>query len=272
MKNILSKMLCLALICLGSLLASTAYTEPPTIKDPLDKKSDIQQIGPDEYKIGSVILNKNRREIHISGSINMQSGLVEYLACHKEVGKLHESVLKIDAKPSDIQVALLLLGFKNKNNLKFQGDSTIPEGDPLDIFVEWESEDKSKKRVRAEETLYDQQKKKTMERTCWVFTGSQIVDGQFMADIDGSIIATFRDPLAIINNPLPTGADDTVYVSNEKLLPPEDTRVNLIIKAAEKAVSKDSSTAKKIDSIDTNDINQTNESKDRKIKGGAKIP
>ena len=109
----------------------------------------------------------------------MQSGLVEYLACQDDVGKLHESVLKINAKPSDIQVALLLLGFKNKNNLEYQGDSTIPEGEPLDIFVEWKLKNNSTKRVRAEELVYDQQKNKAMEKTCWFFTGYRVVDGQF---------------------------------------------------------------------------------------------
>lgn len=266
MKKIFSKMSYLVFICLCSILISTIYAEPPVIKDSLDKKSNIQQIGPDEYKIGSLTLNKDKREIYISGSINMQSGLVEYLACYKEVGKLHESVLKLDAKPSDIQVALLLLGFKNKNNLKFQGDSTIPEGDPLDIFVEWELTDKAKKRVRAEELVYDQQKKKAMEKTFWVFTGSQIIDGKFMADTDGSIIATFRDPLAIINNPLPSGADDTIYSSNEKLLPVNDTEVLLIIKAAEKETSNKTLSVKKIDTLDTNG------SKGRKTKDSAKTP
>lgn len=269
MKNLFPKITCVFFICLFSLFVLRTYAESPATKDLLDKKSNIQQIGPDEYKIGNVMLNKNKKEIYVPGSINMQRGLVEYLACQDEVGKLHESVLKIDAKPSDIQVALLLLGFKNKNNLKFQGDSTIPEGDPLDIFVEWELKDKSTKRVRAEELVYDQQKNKSMEKTYWVFTGSRIDNGQFMADLDGSIIATFRDPLALINNPLPAGADDTVYVSNEELLPPDNTRVNLLIKAAEEVSLKNSSSdkAKDIKNIDKNNINNNKKSKNSNIKG-----
>jgi hypothetical protein len=208
-----------------------SYSQAPL--DSKGKNSPVQHIGPDEYKIGDVILNKKKKEIYIPGHINMQSGLIEYLACHEDVGKLHESVLKIAAKPSDIQVALLLLGLKNKNNLKFQGDSSVPEGDPLELWIEWELPDRTKKKVRAEELVYDQQNKKPMKKTNWVFTGSQIMDGQFMADMDGSIVATFRDPLAIINNPLPTGADDTIYVSNEKLIPPIDTKILLTIKPAD---------------------------------------
>ena len=199
----------------------------------------VQKIGPDEYKVGSLVINKKKREMYISGSVNMQAGLVEYLACTQaEAGKLHESVLKLEANPSDIQVALLLLGFQPKNNLKFQGDPTIPEGDFLEIWVEWELANRKKNKIRGEELVYDQNMKKSMDKTPWVFTGSQIMDGRFMADIEGSIIATFRDPFALINNPLPSGADDTIYVCNEKVVPSQGTKILLTITAAKMVKQK----------------------------------
>jgi len=120
----------------------------------------------------------------------------------------------------------------------------VPEGDQLEIWAEWELPDKSTKRLRAEELVCDPEKKKAMDKTYWVFTGSQIIEGQFMADIEGSLIATFRDPAAIINNPLPNGVDDTRYVSNEKVLPAQGTEVVLIIKGAEQESSKGSSSQK----------------------------
>ncbi|MEW5801299.1 MAG: YdjY domain-containing protein [bacterium] len=195
-----------------------------------EKNPSVQQIGPDEFRIGKVILNKSKREIYLSGQVNMQSGLVEYLACWDEIGKLHESVLKLEARPSQIQVALLLLGLKYENNLKFQGDPAAPKGDSLEIWAEWDLPDKTRKKVRGEELVYDQMEKKPMDKTFWAFTGSQVIDGKFIADSEGSIIATFRDPVAIINNPLPNGADDTVYTCNEKILPPVGTNILLTMK------------------------------------------
>lgn len=195
------------------------------------ERTPIEQISPDEYRIGKLMLNKKTQEIAITGQVNMQSGLVEYLACcSAEAGKLHESVLKLDTKPSDVQVALLLLGAKAENNLKFQGDSNLPKGDPLEIWAEWELPDKSKKKVRGEELVYNQGEKKPMQKTSWAFTGSFIREGRFAADIEGSIIATFRDPVALINNSLPVGADDTQIYCNEKLLPPVGTKITLLIK------------------------------------------
>jgi len=206
---------------------------PDTSSVPKEKNTPVEQIGPDEYKIGNLLLNKKTKEISIPGQVNMQSGLVEYLACRSvEAAKLHESVLKLDVKPSDVQVALLLMGAKPDNNLKCQGDTTLPKGDPLEIWVEWELPDKTKKRVRGEEVLYNQIEKKTMGKTIWAFTGSFIREGRFTADEEGSIIATFRDPVAIINNPLPVGADDTQLFCHEKLLPPVGTKIIMIIKAS----------------------------------------
>ena len=216
------------------------YAAPQVNAEQMGKNPPVQQIGPDEYKIGGLTLNKSRKEIYIPGSINMQKGLVEYLACQAEIGKLHESVLQLEVKPADVQIALLLLGLKPKNNLTFQGDPTAPEGDPLEIWVEWELADKTRKKVRAEELVFDQKKEKPMDKTYWIYTGSEIVDGKFMADVEGSIIATFHDPVALINNPLPGGGDDTVYICHEKLLPPQGTKVLLTVRVVEVKSPEDS--------------------------------
>jgi hypothetical protein len=52
-----------------------------------------------------------------------------------------------------------------------------------------------------------------------------------MADMEGSIITTFHDPYTIIDNPLPGGGNDELYVVNETLVPPKETEIQLIIKA-----------------------------------------
>ncbi|MCD4723002.1 MAG: hypothetical protein K8S13_24560, partial [Desulfobacula sp.] len=66
---------------------------------------------------------------------------------------------------------------------------------------------------------------KIMEKTVWVFTGSKIMDGNFMAQVEGSIIATYHDPFAILDHRSDTGADDTLFFANEKLLPLKGTKV-----------------------------------------------
>lgn len=226
----------LCIIFLFCIFGSVRISDSQILPGSIDKDPAVKKIGPYEYKIGDILLNTREKEIIIPGSINMQKGLIEYVACQGEIGKLHESILRLDAKPSHLQIALLLLGFKHKNTLRYQGDPNIPKGDKLDIWVEWELPGKKRKSVRAEKLVYNQKEKQTMQETYWVFTGSRIVDGQFLADTEGSMIATFNDPLAIINNPLPTGDDDTLYFCNEKLIPSEGTKITVTIRASERDV------------------------------------
>jgi hypothetical protein len=70
-----------------------------------------------------------------------------------------------------------------------------------------------------------------MPPTPWLFTGSMVVDGRFIADLDGSIIATYSDPAAVLNNPLAGRLDDTVYEANADILPAPGTEVTVTIAA-----------------------------------------
>ena len=157
-----------------------------------------------------------------------------------ELGKTHESVLILDVEPIHLQVALLRLGMDFGSNLRYQGDPLTPKGDPAEIWVEWEVNNpgQTNKRVlhRAEDLVYDITKGAPMEHTNWIFTGGRIINNRiFTPQATKSIIATYRDADAIFNNPLPGGIDDTVYRVNSELVPPEGTKINLIIKPVKKA-------------------------------------
>jgi len=162
----------------------------------------------------------------------MQRGLVEYLAVATR-GKLHESVLEVDARPLHIQLGLIMLGLEPQGGLRYQGDTKLPKGPPVDVWVSWEKAG-TEVRLPAEQLLWDLNKKRPMEAKPWVFSGSMVTIAGFAADSEKSLIATYRDPVALINNRLPTGSDDTVYVANHRLLPREGTEVKLIIHAPDK--------------------------------------
>jgi len=181
------------------------------------------------YKIGRVTVDTKNREATIRGWVNMNAGLIEYLACSAG-GKLHESVLVLDTKPIHLQVALILLGLEAKGSLESQGAPRPLKGDPVEIWVQWK-EGRKTTRVRAEKMILDCKSEKPMSETHWVFTGSIIYQGKFIAEIEKSLIATYHDSAAIINNPLPEGADDTTYNVNSKLVPKRGTPITLTIKA-----------------------------------------
>ncbi len=64
----------------------------------------IKKISKGIFRIGNIIVNKSEGFVSINGEINMDEGLVEYLACGPR-GKLHESVLKLDVDPYYMQIA-----------------------------------------------------------------------------------------------------------------------------------------------------------------------
>ncbi len=189
----------------------------------------VQKIEEGIFKVGNITVNKKEGSALIMGEVNMQQGLVEYLACGL-AGKLHESVLTLYSEPFHIQIALLLLGLEpGMNPLPRQGDTGTPQGDPIDILVTWITEDKKAMTLRAEELLFNLKTGQSMEKTHWIFTGSQIVNGKFMAQMEHSIAASYHDPYAIIDHPLNTGSDDTLYHANKRVLPAKGTPIQFFI-------------------------------------------
>jgi hypothetical protein len=68
-----------------------------------------------------------------------------------------------------------------------------------------------------------------MASATWAFLGSAVVDGRFGADMDGSLVTTYHDPLAILELNLPTVNDDVYYHVDQSRCPPVGTPVDLVI-------------------------------------------
>ncbi len=190
----------------------------------------IVEVGDGLYKLGKLELDLNKKTITIYGKVNMSAGVIELLACTK-VGKVHESLLVLDVEPIHLQTALILLGLEFVGGVRYQGDPITPKGDRVQIWIEWNSGGKLI-RHRAEDLIYNRIKQSSMEHTGWVFTGSRMNNGIFMAQGSGTLITTYRDPDAIIDNPLPEGNDDTAYIVNNKIAPPKGTEIKMIIMPA----------------------------------------
>ena len=184
----------------------------------------IQKLDENNLVIGNLRLNSQTREILVPGHINMNSDLIEYFAV-TAYGKTHEAVVVLDIQPMHLQLGLLLLGLEYGQNLGFQGDTVMPLGDSVYIYLGWLDENQDTTIYEISELIVDYQNNQPMPSTAWIFTGSFLHDGHYMADMDGSIIATYSDPVAILNNPLSGRMDDTVYGANERLLPPAGTPV-----------------------------------------------
>jgi len=189
------------------------------------------KIGEDLYRIGKAKADLKAKTLTCTGKINMSKGTIEYLAVAPR-GKRYESALMLDVHPLHFQIGLILLGLepggglsRTDNPHKTQG---APKGSPVDVWVAWQRGGKSAK-VRGEDLAWDITKSRPMDRNAWIFSGSTGGFSGFVAEEDLSLIATYRDPVAVINNALPTGLDDSIYKVNERLVPPTGTPITLTV-------------------------------------------
>jgi hypothetical protein len=181
---------------------------------------------PELAPLGTLQVDLANRELIITGHVNQATGVIELLACGPE-GKTHESTFVLHVDPVDLQAGVLLLGIEPGTPPTSLGFGQ-PSGPEVDIWVDWVVEGTSHT-VRAEQTVMDTKAGSVLPETGWVFTGSMIEDGQFMASSEFSLIATYWDPYAILNLPLPSGADDTSLEAYPAALPEFGTPITMRI-------------------------------------------
>jgi hypothetical protein len=204
---------------------STASNSMATTNVPL------KQIGPGIFELGKVRLDKNGRMISFPAVVNMNEALIEYLVV-TSAGKVHESLLRTDAEPWHIHVAMLLLGAKGAGTNSFPEDHIKPlPGERVGIELSWKIGGKEK-RHRAEEFILDRSKKSAMGKGFWIYTGSQVFEGIFIAQRDGSVVSLIEDPDALINNPRPGRDNDDNWQVDAKGLPPLESPVEVTIRLA----------------------------------------
>jgi hypothetical protein len=179
-----------------------------------EAKPDIERLEDGRYRLGTILIDPEARTLTLPGHANMERGLIEVLACTWR-GKVHESLLVLDPET---------LG-----------------GDSLLAWVEWEDAQGAPHRQRAEDLLWNVAAGAPMERTAWRFTGSRMnEEGTFVAQVEGTLLATYYDPFAILNNPLPTRHDDTLYQVRAEGAIPKGTPVTLrLVDAGGPALARD---------------------------------
>ena len=203
----------------------------PKSTDPTDVKlAKPKKIGENLYQMGNVILNTEKKEVTIPGEINIATDdtIIEFFACGTR-GKSHESLLILDVEPTYVFIALGMLELKPGMNLTVVGDPHDPEGSHVQIFVEWRT-GADVVSIPARELVWDAIARQPMQKTHWVFTGGRLINDQLTSQLYHNLIAVYRDPDALINNPLPGGTDDRTYRVNTDTIPPKGTKVKVIIR------------------------------------------
>ncbi len=193
----------------------------------------------DAVDYNGIRIDKASRSVTFPAEINLTSGLLEYFLVNKK-GKTHESLLSTAIEPYDLQVAMLLLGIKPAASANSQppGEitreylSTAPElaGEKISITLTWPGH-----RAPAESLIWNLDKNAVMSPGPWIYNGSEMYGGKFLAQIDGSMTALVRDSGALINNPRPGNDDDQIWEPYTKDVPPKGTAVDVTLKLLDSA-------------------------------------
>jgi hypothetical protein len=134
-----------------------------------------------------------------------------------------------------VQLALVLLGAQGAGTNAFPSNPTEAlAGDPVRVEVRWTSATGAHKRP-GEDFVLNRTTQGPLSQGDWTFTGSVLFQGTFLAEQEGSIVALFLDPVALINNPRPGREDDENWLPYAKVLPPEETKVEVIFRLVKEA-------------------------------------
>jgi hypothetical protein len=210
--------------------------DPETI--PMTPPS-VTKLGPGLFKIGEITVDTTKREASMAGKVNAVQ-LLEFVANTRGGLKAYESALTIDTNAVTFNAAMLLIGL-DKEHARVPTahfDPTPPRGDRVALWIDW-TRGGDHVRTPVEELLFDNESRRTVPSSEWVYTGSSFVpqgptptSTRYVADIDGVLIGFVHSPAPIIENVAGPGvARYGSIVMNPNLGLEPDTPVVLTVKA-----------------------------------------
>jgi hypothetical protein len=231
--------------CLFGSAVLDAQGPPPPVPPPANiKRMPMVKTGDSTYEMGGVVFNSATREIRIPTVVNMNEGVIEY-ALVTETGKTHESLLRTKVRPFDVNIAMLLCHYEaNAGELIKILREPGPELDALAakkmqhpganhvlLTVEWTDKD-GKHSAPMGQWIHNEREKKTLDIPFWIYNGSDLGDGVFMADGDGSFVSVHFDLVGIMGSNAKWCGDDNNWTLETKSIPPVAYPVTLIISPA----------------------------------------
>lgn len=191
----------------------------------------VIRLGPGLYRLGTLQIDTHRSTLSFPATVNLADSMIEYALVSAQ-GKTHESLLKTEVAPRDIHVACLLLGAKPSPDGGKPGRTLRAKvGSELNIEIVRISSGGGQTN-RLEDWVRLAGKTPDSATTplrlgAWVYTGSIMHSGHFIAQEEGSIISLIRDPAALINNPGPDRDNDEIHRTASEKIPPAGTPVTV---------------------------------------------
>ncbi len=241
-----------ALIC-GLLTLNAAMAQEPERKVPKNPSStdapevkpaempEITKIGKTLFRMGEIEFDAKTKEIFIPSVVNKrEGGPIEYLLVH-ENGKVHEAILTTTASPLHLQVVTKLLKHKSGFGNVFdpmlaaqeQVGTDADNGVTFSVLARWTPRgeaDAKEKEQDLSEWIIDGENGEPVKPEPWTLTGSTVNEGAYMADVEGSIIAVYLDPVGILNMTRKGAHIDERWGANGNAIPEVGQKVTVVLK------------------------------------------
>jgi hypothetical protein len=233
--------------------AERAPVEPKTLPAPDQKVEEaepaVKELDAERLQVGEIIFNRKTREIRFPASVNMRDGeILEYAIVHQN-GKVHEALLVTNISATELNLAFKLLRYKASPEFyaAFEEDGSLSNRFPqvpqdvkdaarIDIAVEWQEEGKTRT-AKLHEWISHGTTGESMPADPWVYGGSMFYSGSFLAQSTGDIAAIFITNASLINYSGKDNKSDEVWFPFPKRVPPEGTKVSVIISPFKKAAA-----------------------------------
>ena len=230
------------LIVVGAFCSLMAYgmaqPEKPAEKEKAPAKPALKMVAPGVLELDHIVLDTTKKEVRFKAVVNQITQLIEYAIVHKD-GKTHESLLRTEISPFRLQT-LLLLANANKYLEKLpefdaegreQPPATPPPKHRIQIYVKDLRPDvNDPKPIPLANWIQNADTGKLMQGEPWMYTGSRIYEGDFVAELEGDIVAVYLTPNAMFNSWVPGNNNDELWIPTPKVVPPVDSPVEVILK------------------------------------------
>ena len=191
---------------------------------------------PATLRLEHIELDLTRGRLIVSSEVCLRQGQLELLLCLEQT-KDYESILRTQAKPSDIHAAMLAMGLMpglpvRRANADGTGPVLPPQGPGLRISLRWRDAGGTMREAPAACWLAA---RGNQAPPCeWVFVGSQILpQGAYQADLEGEIISVSNFPSSVIDVPFESTTANArlEYAANTDAIPAVGTKVDVVIEA-----------------------------------------
>ncbi len=238
-KEIKSILVILLLLIMGtiSVIYYNLYTQNNKIKKIKTTISEIIQEETEEntYRIGNIVIDKNKEEIYFTGRVAKIKGWVQFLIYVDGYKWLEgEATIISNARLKDLQLSLAFLDWKYWDEFYYmkRGEEIDFENDEMELLLHWK-EDNKFKIIRASETIIIKDTKGLIKLPHLIFLGNPLFDQIALGNEPASNCQGcpfFPIEEKTLRQLFKRKSGESGYEINTEVMPPLNTKINIIIK------------------------------------------